>query len=416
MKVIQYFIMIIVLLLPISSCEKNSSIDESIVIDFWDIAVPGDNKRQEIQKEVLQKIEKEFPHLVIKLTTMDGDSYKTAINTVIKAGEQPDIFYTWLPAYSESFVKSGSVLKIDTLLSTHTKESVNMDAIMSGNSMFDGIYALPIEVKLGVLYCNSKLFKKYNIPLPENYNDLLEVIDQFNMNGISPLLAPGRRLWPIMWLYDIISIKKLGSREVISTLSGYKNFNNGGYLESAIQFTELIDRNAFLSNSLLMDNNEANRRFLDGEVPMYFMGSWFSIEITDSPNRISNDIVAIDFPSFDNDYDNHVLGGTGDGYMISSKTPNKDLTVQVLERYIELMGESEAVLFPIWNTEKDFSTMPDLYSSINKIFKKTDGYVIWWDTYLTPQDAQKHKELTIELFSGVLDAEEFYKKMQLIGN
>lgn len=408
------FYCFIIISILLTGCNRTTEDRDknSIILDFWDISVPGDDIRQEIRADVLSQIEEEFPHIEINLRTMDGDRYKTTIKTVIEAERQPDIFYTWLPAFSEPFVKSNKVLKLNSYLNERTLKSLNMEVIESGNALFDGIYALPIEVKMGVLYCNKTLFEKYDIKLPNNIDELFYVVDEFNSVGIEPILAPGKRLWPIMWLYDILAIKNIGSPEVIESLSGRADFSSAGYYSAAETFTELINRNSFVKNSLLMDNNEASTLFLNNEAPMFYFGSWFAVELTDPKNDLMDDIIAINFPGYDNAFNKHMLGGTGDGYMVSNNSEYKKEAVMVLERFTELMSESDAVLFPVWNIEKDFSNKPLLYKSLNNIYSKAEGFVIWWDTYMSTTDAQEHKYHTLELFAGQLTADEFYELIQ----
>lgn len=415
-SLISKLLIITVISLLFLGCNRTENHPEKtnteIILNFWDISVPGDNIRDEIRESVLKQIEEENPNITINLKTMDGDRYKTTIQTAIEAGEAPDIFYTWLPAYSEDFVQSGKVLKLDNYLKEDTQNSLNMDAIKSGNALFDGIYALPIEVKMGVLYCNKTMFEQYNISLPNTIDELYITVDKFNDVGIRPLLAPGKRLWPIMWLYDILAIKQVGSSGVIESLSGRSNFTHSGYYRAAETFTELIDRKSFVENSLLMDNNEASDMFLNREVPMFFFGSWFAVGLTDPDNKLQDDIIAINFPGFDNGFEKHMLGGTGDGYMISNSSKHKEEATLVLERYTHLMGESEAVLFPVWKTQKDFSEKPPLYASLNTIYSNAEGFVIWWDTYMSSVDAQFHKNQTVVLFAGQLTPKEFYSTIQ----
>ena len=385
---------------------------EKITLNFWSVMVPNDDATNAIVRNTQETIALENPDIKINFLNRDGDVYKAQLKAAIAAGETPDIFYTWLPGYAVDFVESGVVMKLNDHLSAEAKTHLNMKAVHSGNSAFDGIYALPIEVKMGVLYCNKQLFEQFSIKIPDTYEELLLAVDQFNAVGIQPILAPGKRVWPLMWLYDILAVKAMGSDDTIRALRKEASFNQPGFLTAASQLRELVDRGAFGQESLLLDNNDANDRFFQGANPMYFMGSWLAAAVADSSQAVAEHVTVRRFPVLGNEFDNHMLGGTGDGYMIAASSQHQHQALRILERYIQLMSESDAVLFPVWDVAKDYSNMPPIFVEINELYQRAEGFVIWWDTYLNSADAQTHKDLVTKLFAGYLSPEQYIEQMQ----
>lgn len=407
----------------IVSCGNSTIVEEALVVEsevitleFWDLANEGDVQVNEAALRAITTIENEYPNIRINLTSTDGNEYKTKIKAAVAANKTPDIFYTWLPGFSQEFVEGGTVLKLDEYLSEDTYNNIDMSILESGNASYDGIYALSTDVKMGVLYCNTALFDEYNIKIPETYEELLIVVDQFNEVGINALLVPGKRFWPVMWLYDIMAVKSVGAEESIKALNKKASFGQDAYLEVANNIKELADKNAFLEGSVGLDNIEANQMFLEGESPMYFAGSWFAINIANSDLAIKDHVVVKNFPGFNNEFDNHMLGGNGVGYMVSNNSEHKEEAVLVLERFTKLMAENDFVLFSAWNVEKDFSNMDPIFSQMNTIYNEADGFVIWWDTYMNSMDAQKHKTLTLQLFAGVITPEDFIEGMKEISD
>ncbi len=397
------------------SKEQNDSEKKEVVeIELWNIATAGDDKLNAAVENAIKTIESERPDIKINLSSSDGDAYKTKIKTAVAANEMPDIFYTWLPGYSQAFVDSGSVLKLDEYLSQDAKDNINMEAVQSGNGTYDGIYALPIEVKMGVLYCNTQLFDEHNVKVPDTYEELLTAVKQFNDVGIKAINAPGKRIWPVMWLYDILAVKTVGAEASISALKKESSFDQEGFMEAALKMKELVDANAFVDGAIGLDNPEADAEFMNGNVPMYFMGTWAAPTFADPKNPVSEGLVAKRFPGIGNGYDQDMLGGTGDGYMVSNSSEHKEEAVWVVERFTKLMCESDVTLFPVWNVDKDFSGMEPVFEDLNQIYSDSEGFVIWWDTYMNGDDAQTHKNLVLELFAEVKTPEEFLEGMKTI--
>ncbi len=394
-----------------TSESAKATADKQVTIDFWHTwANPSEDITIAVG-EAIKTIEAEYPHIKINAIATDGEAYKIKIKTAVAAGELPDIFYTWLPGFSQSFVESGNILQLDDYLSQETYDTINMTALEAGNGSFDGIYALPGEIKMGVLYCNTTYFEEYGIKIPDTYDELLTAVQQFNEVGIQPLLAPGKRVWPIMWLYDILAIKSAGSGKSVEALKGDLSFADPAFLYAAEKLKELADNNAFPEGSVGVDRPEADAEFINGNAPMYFMGSWLAPEIAKESSAVAGKVVAKRFPAFGNDYDYHMLGGTGEGYMVANSSEHTEESVLVLERFTQIMAENDAVLFPTYNIERDYSDLDPIFTQLKTLYDESEGFVIWWDTYLEGDAAQTHKDLSMQLFAGRMSPEEFIEEM-----
>ncbi len=396
--------------------KETTETKEVIEIEFWNIASQGDDKLSAAIENAIKTIESERPDIKINLSSAAGDAYKTKIKTAVAANEMPDIFYTWLPGYSQGFVDSGSVLKLDDYLSQDAMDNMNMGAIQSGNGAYDGIYALPVEVKMGVFYCNGAMFDEYGIKIPDTYEELLVAVDAFNAAGIRPIVAPGKRIWPVMWIYDMLAIQTAGAEASISALKKEASFDQQVFMDAALKLKELVDADAFVEGAVGLDNPEADAEFMNGNVPMYFMGSWLASAFADPEKPSGENLVVKRFPGVGYGHDKDILGGTGDGYMVSSTTKYKEESVWVVERFTKLLCESDTTIFPVWNVEKDYSKMAPVFGDLYELYADSEGFVIWWDTYMNGDDAQTHKNLALELFAGAKSPEEYIEGMKAISS
>ena len=254
------------------------------------------------------------------------------------------------------------------------------------------------------------------IKVPDSYEELLTAVKEFNEVGIQPIMAPGKRIWPIMWLYDILAVQTVGAKDSISALKKETSFDQQGFMDAALKIKELVEANAFVEGAIGLDNPEENAEFENGNVPMFFFGSWAAAGFSDSSKPVADGLVAKKFPGLGNGFDNDMLGGTGDGYMVAESSEHKAEAVWVVERFTKLMFESDITLFPVWNVEKDFSQMLPVFTDLQNIYNDAEGFVIWWDTYMNGDDAQTHKNLALELFAGAKSPEEFMEGMTAISN
>ena len=67
----------------------------------------------------------------------------------------------------------------------------------------DKIYGLPLFGWMMGLYCNTEMFNRYNIKIPETYSELVEAVKEFREHDITPMALPGRNLGNFLLLYGI---------------------------------------------------------------------------------------------------------------------------------------------------------------------------------------------------------------------
>ncbi len=60
--------------------------------------------------------------------------------------------------------------------------------------------------------------------------------------------------------------------------------------------------------------------------------------------------------------------------------------------------------------------MAPVFTDLYDLYSDSEGFVIWWDTYMDGDDAQTHKNLALELFAGVKTPEEYMEGMTAISN
>ena len=176
----------------------------------------------------------------------------------------------------------------------HMKDNKFSEVSMNYNIYNNKIYGLPIEIIYEGLYINKDLFEKYNIKIPQTYEELKSAIIAFKEQDIIPIafncVPEGT------YLYQNIAMK-LGGKEDIEN-----PFINGKisrcYIESLYYLKELYDLGAFPCNAFTIDDRERNRLFLEKKAAMIVQGSWFIGEGAVNYNDKSVDIIR--FPSLPN--------------------------------------------------------------------------------------------------------------------
>lgn len=384
------------------------------VLKMWHITASDAEGNRTILLNAIKEAEAKF-NVKIEETGTENEQYKTKIKSAMASNSGPDIFFTWAAGFSQPFVDGGKVLPLDDYLGDAK------DRLVTGittNFTYDGkIYGIPYQSQVGALFCNQELFDKYNVKIPETYEELLTAVKVFKDNGITPLICGAKDLWPAMWYYDVIALRTAGATLSNEALSGKASFDSPEFIDAAAKLVELTKAGAFGPNAMSVSWDNANVDFAQGKGAMLFNGNWVTGNVNADNSAVKGKITARKFPLISGGKSSatEYFGGAGDGYMINSATKDPKLAADVLlficEKLAHDMYEANTGL-PGWKVQVDESKINPLTKEIAAMINEGTGWTLWWDVFMEGAAADTHKNLVVELMAGQITPEQFAKEMQ----
>lgn len=391
---------------------------EPIVLTMWDEMASEESAR--VIVPIVEKWNAEHPEIQIAREAVDVESYKIKLKTAISANEAPDIFFSWGAGFSQPFVEAGKVLALDDYLSEDVKNNA-LPGVLT-NVIYDNkTYGLPYNMWYGVFYCNTELFDKYGVKIPETYDELLAAVKTFRANNIGPIAVGVNERWTAMFYHNILALRTAGTELCNDALNKRARYDGPEFLEAVQKLDEMVKAGAFMDGAMGLNYDESVSAFKQGEVPMMFQGTWLAGELENPEYPVSGKIVAKKFPVIPGakgdgtDY----LGGSVDVYMVNAQTANKEAAVQVLEYICTEMskqGYVQGLGLPVYKAEVDQTKIDRLTLEAAALVEDSKGFVLAWDTFLVGEDAQLHLDLVGDIFAGVRTPEDFVKEMQTIND
>lgn len=411
------FVLVVTAALSLSMCGKKEADSQGgkPVVKIWTLwtETSGDTNAVTFL-ELLEKAKTDLPDIIIEHDATENESYKTKLKTALAADEGPDIFFSWGAGFLKPFVDAGKVLPIDDYLTDGTSERIKPGALSF--FQFDGkTYGLTMFQWVAILYCNQELFEANGVTMPNTYDELLAAVKAFRAKGINPITVGEKDRWPGMFWQNAFALRTAGAKNNQAALSGQASFDTPEYVQSAALLAGLVENKAFIDGALGLASTEAEAMFLQGEVPMYYMGNWFASNINNYEGDIKDKVVCRKFPSVAGakGSDKEFLGGSIDGLCVSSQTQNKEATVKVLKYLAENMAIelNKKGALPVWEVSSQGPTDDKLLTQIKDVTSDAENYVLAWDTFLSGAASEKHKDLVAQIFGGKISPEDFAKEM-----
>jgi raffinose/stachyose/melibiose transport system substrate-binding protein len=255
-------------------------------------------------------------------------------------------------------------------------------------------------------FYNKALFDKYNLKIPETWEEFKNAVVVFRQNGVVPISHGAVDKWSI-WGYGIF-FQRNGAGEFGPKVNrGEEKWNNPQAAKVYGYIKELAELGAYPENVATQGYTRALEIFKAGGAAMIGTGTWALGELMDPEKTpIANDIVFNWGPEFpDSPYDQKVaLKITSWGHFISKDLEkNKEAYEAALNflkwksgpEFTRILVEEHGILSPS-KYSGDISKLPPLFQNILKFaedeyspvtdpsdFIETTGFADPWWTAVT---------------------------------
>ncbi|MBO5502841.1 MAG: extracellular solute-binding protein [Clostridia bacterium] len=366
--------------------------------------------------KTLEEFQQAYPWIKLESIQEDVNLWNEKGETLALSNQLPDVFYWNAGGILKALVDSGDIMPLNKYLSDDIL--LRLEGGTLTDMTFDGkIYQLPYTRACSVLYCNTELFDKYGVKIPETWDELLTAVETFRAAGVTPMALGGKDRWPTNMYTDILTLRFAG--DAACRAAYYKTegatFMTKDWLDGMAAFQQLVDMGAFPENAIALTRDESEVPYLNGEIPMYVHGQWFAGSL--SPEMLQK-VKAVAFPAVGRGYDDQFMGGAAEGFCVSAHTQHPDeayLLCSFLAERLSFNGFIHGAGLPAWKA--DFSAYSNLNPVLMQIFEATasaESFLLWGNTALSGDDATLIEDTVYDLLAGELDPEGWCAEMETI--
>lgn len=250
----------------------------------------GADPVSDLYQATIEEFMAENPDIeIIDESATFDDSVKVRVENDFAAGNEPDITMYFTDAQAAPVVESGKVLPLDDLIAEGVVGKDILPSVYEQIRYEDGsVYAVPITGFYEGLILNLDLFEEYDVDYPASWDKLVEAVETFKDNGITPM-ALGLGVTPHYQIEH--SILKVGGAAAHD--AGLENGIHPMWVEGLNNIKELYDLGAFQKDTLTQGWEGARSLFKQGKAAMLVEGSW---AIADASNNGEIKVTMIAYP------------------------------------------------------------------------------------------------------------------------
>ncbi|HAA25082.1 MAG TPA: ABC transporter substrate-binding protein [Ruminiclostridium sp.] len=312
----------------------------TLKIEAWGIETDPNSV---IIKEAVQLYNQRNDNVELTIEFTEQEQYKTKIATLMAANEAPDLFNTWAAGFLKPFVTSGKVYSISEDLDKDPEwKNRFVPGIFAGFTYDGKIYASPNTQTVVCLFYNKEIFDKYNLEVPETYEELKTVVKTLNDNGIIPFALGNKAPWVGAMYSELVANRIGGSEPFDKVYNKTGTWLDPSFIKAGEIMYELAQMNAFPEGFNALDNDPSREMFLEGKAAMHVMGSWAIQQLTYEGSPLIGKLDVAKFPAIEGGKGdiNNWLGQPDQSFAISARCKDKEAAV----KFLKLMADPEIQL------------------------------------------------------------------------
>lgn len=271
----------------------------------------------------------------IEVTFFQNDPYKAKIRTAVGAGQAPTIIFGWGGGILKSYADAGQVEDLTSWLNENAAfKDKFIPAVWKAATIDDKIYAVPIQnTQPIILYYNKTLFDKAGAQPPATWDDVMNLVNVFNGQGVAPFSLGGQSKWTsMMWLEYLFD--RIGGPEVFDAIYANKPdaWSDPAVIESCTKVQELVNANGFIKgfSSIAADTQADQALLYTGKAAMLLHGGWaYGNMKATQPEFVASGLGWANFPTLPGGKGDpkNTVGNPANYFSISSKATEEEKTV-----------------------------------------------------------------------------------------
>jgi ABC-type glycerol-3-phosphate transport system substrate-binding protein len=299
------------------------------------------------------------PNVVLERSVFGGGwPIRRALEKAFKAGNAPDVFYSWPSgAGIASFVNAGKIADLTSYADAHKWWARLPEWAQLRNMNRGRLYAYPWEVDLEYVYYNRALFKKLGIGVPETYKDVLNWCQVAKKAGYIPIALGNKDLWPAVNMFSDMTALTGGRQLGLDILQNRKKWNNPEVRDALTKILEMVSHGCFSPKCNDVTYEDAMLDFYSEKATAVWTGTWMIQPVIDNMESEKLDIFY--FPKIypDKPQASHISEGSA--YYIASQSKIKDVAAEYIDfithpRWLKTWIE-EGYAIPAQKQRIDFS-------------------------------------------------------------
>lgn len=389
---------VLLLLLITSALFAGGNGEDEVILRIGSSAISMDDMA--IFEDNIAEFEAANPGVTVQWDTSSGDDYQFAgLPALLQSDTPPDIYFEWGGARVRNHYLDGEAMDISDLAAEFKPDFAS--SAWGGFEHDGAVYGLPLNQDVTIMmWYNTKIFDELGLSVPETYNEFINVCEVIKSSGRTPIVMGNADAWVAGNFIGLFLYRMAGDAraEAIMNLESGYSLADPDFVK-ALQMAYNMGAAGYVNADMnTLGYEESFIPMVNESAAMYPLGSWYPGEI---------ESIGKDFTELGHDYfmvpplpggkgDQASILGLNTGYMVNSKTENKELAYEFLRLMFSAENQKRHSL-----EGEGTVTMKGANDTSNPVVAKTVEELATGGGIVAPPDTGYDLEMAFALYEAI---------------
>jgi raffinose/stachyose/melibiose transport system substrate-binding protein len=223
--------------------------------------------------QIIQAFQTKNPKVHVNVEGQPVEQHEQKMQIGAQSNTLPDVFWVY-NALAQTMQKQNKLLDLGPILSENGLQSKFPPNLLSPFKQGGVQYGVPQSTLVTGFFYNKALFAKYNVPIPETFDDLLAAAKVFSSHGVTTIAQGANQSDFSVWAF-LTMLDRYGYENKIGDILTKKaSYQNPDFETLYTHVQELQKAGAFPKNITTQTYVQAVQSFLAGKAAMVDTGVW----------------------------------------------------------------------------------------------------------------------------------------------
>jgi raffinose/stachyose/melibiose transport system substrate-binding protein len=329
-------------------------------------------------KEIWDKVQKALndagKDIKIEFRSVTATQYDASLQTAMNGDQGPDILTIRAGAGVTKYAEPNQIAALNDKVSNLSNFS---QGTLGQVSYDDKVYAVPFAVQTTQFFYNKEIFEQYGLSEPKTWDELIQIMDTLQKNGVTPMSVSGREGWALNLIVDSVGATYLGDEWVEGLINGQNKYNDEKFVDVLTRIDNL--QSYFQDGFMAAGYQDMQTLFTQGQSAIILDGIWAVKALQEQNPELK--IGSFMSPPATESGTTGIYAFVDGGYALNAGSKNQEAALEVLEfaaskdygqLYTDTFGEISAYpgIVPSNPTEMLKQAMERFEkNSINQLFR-----------------------------------------------
>lgn len=378
---------------------------EKVTVTWWHIGTA--EKDTALYQALADEYMADHPDVIIEITVLENEAFKSKLTTVMQSGEPPDLFHSWGGGVLNEYASAGLLRDITPELDADNSawRSTFGPGPLGVYSYLGQNYGVPFDMGMVGFWYNKDLFAQAGIDAPPaTWTEFLADVQKLKAAGITPISIGEGDKWPGMHFWNYLATRVCGQKKFEAAMDRSGSFTDPCFVEAGAKLQELLALEPFQDGFLGATHDEMQATFGNGLAAMELSGQW--APSTQAANAADTkgvqNLGLFGFPEVEGGAGagSDVVGG-GNGFAIGKNAEPeaidfvKYLTSVANQTVIAANGSG----IPVVKGAETGLTDPNMLQ-VAQTFAAAQYFQLYYDQFLPPATGSVLNDAVQKLFAG----------------